>query len=80
MNVPYDFRYHAEIMYETLDGFNFCNANGDTIEELLWDIDERFDYYQYRFPKIAVVLEYPNTKKLDITKKIIKKYYSRGSK
>ena len=28
--VPYNFKYHAEIMYETLDGFNFCNANGNS--------------------------------------------------
>jgi hypothetical protein len=78
--VPYDFKYHAEIRFETLDGFNFCNANGNTIDELLFDIDARFDYFEHRDPKIVIVLKYPNTKKQDITKQIIKEYYSRGSK
>ena len=78
MNVPFDFKYHAEIRYETLEGFNFCNANGNTVDELLWDIDDRLNYYKHRDPKIAVVLEFPNTKKVDITKQIIKKYHSRG--
>ena len=78
--VPYDFKYHAEIMYETLNGFNFCNANGNTIDELLFDIDARFDYFEHRDPKIVIVLKYPNTKKTDVTKQVIKEYYSRGSK
>ena len=78
--VPYNFKYHAEIMYETLDGFNFCNANEDTLAELLWDIDARFDYFEHREPKIVIVLKYPNTKKQDVTKQVIKEYYSRGSK
>ena len=78
--VPYNFKYHAEIMYETFDGFNFCNANGNTVDELLWDIDDRLNYYKHREPKIVKVLENPNTKKVDITKQIIKKYHSRGSK
>ena len=78
--VPYNFKYHAEIMYETLKGFNFCNANGNTVDELLWDIDDRLNYYKHREPKIVKVLENPNTKKVDITKQIIKKYHSRGSK
>lgn len=78
--IPYNFKYHAEIMYETLEGFNFCNANGDTVDELLWDIDDRLNYYKHREPKIVKVLENPNTKKVDITKQIIKKYHSRGGK
>ena len=43
MNTPYDFKYHAEIQYETESGFMFCNANGNTIDEILWDIDDRLD-------------------------------------
>ena len=78
--VPYDFKYHAEIMYEALDGFNFCNAAGNTVDELLWDIDARFNDYKYREPKIVKVLENPNTKNLEITKEIIEIYYSRGGK
>ena len=78
--VPYNYKYHAEIRFETTDGFNFCNANGDTLDELLWDIDARFDYFEHREPKIVIVLKYPNTKKQDVTKQIIKKYHSRESK
>ena len=78
--VPYNFKYHAEIMYETLKWFNFYNAKGNTVDELLWDIDDRLNYYKHREPKIVKVLENPNTKKVDITKQIIKKYHSRGSK
>ena len=80
MNVPFDFKYHAEIMYETLEGCNFCNANGNTVDELLWDIDDRVNYYKYREPKIVKVLENPNTVNKEITKEIIEIYYSRGSK
>ena len=76
--VPYNFKYHAEIMYETFDGFNFCNANGDTVDELLWDIDARFSDYKYREPKIVKVLENPNTVNKEITKEIIEIYHSRG--
>ncbi len=78
--VPHDFKYHAEIMYETLEGFNFCLAAGNTVDELLWDIDARFNDYKYREPKIVKVLENPNTKNLEITKEIIEIYYSRGGK
>jgi len=60
--VPHDYMYHAEIMYETLEGFNFCLAAGNTVDELLWDIDEMFDCYKYREPKIVKVLKNPNTK------------------
>lgn len=78
MNTPYDFKYHAEIMYETLDGFNFCNANGNTVDELLWDIHERFDYYEHRGPKLVCALLHPNTTSINVTKEIIKQYNSRG--
>ena len=55
-------------------------AAGNTVDELLWDIDEMFNYYRYREPKIVKVLENPNTKNLEITKEIIEIYYSRGGK
>ena len=71
MNTPYNFKYHAEIQYETESGFMFCNANGNTIDEILWDIDDRLDKFQGRDPKVLVVLEDPNGKKIEITEKIL---------
>jgi hypothetical protein len=73
MNVPFDFKYHAEIQYETEFGFSFCNANGDTLNELLWDIDDRFDQYKHRLPQLSLVLKYPNGPKIDITKDVLKR-------
>lgn len=70
MNTPYDFRFHAEIQYETDTGFMMCNANGNSIDELLWDIDDRFDYYKHRQPKILTVLLNPNKTRMDITEEI----------
>ena len=75
MNVPYDFKYHAEIRYETEMGFMTCNANGNTIDEILWDIDDRLDKYEHREPKVLVVYEDPNGKKIDVTEKILKRLY-----
>ena len=72
MNTPYDFKYHAEIQYETESGFMLCNANGNTIDEILWDIDDRLDKFQGRDPKVLVVYQDPNDKKIDITEKILK--------
>ena len=71
MNTPYDFKYHAEIQYETESGFMLCNANGNTIDEILWDIDDRLDKYKHRYPKVSVVYQDPNDKKIDITEKIL---------
>ena len=73
MNVPFDFKYHAEIQYETEFGFSFCNANGNTIDELLWDIDHRFDQYKHRLPELSLVLKDPNGAKIDITKDVLKR-------
>tara|TARA_R110000851_G_C12851318_1_gene542843 strand:+ start:469 stop:708 length:240 start_codon:yes stop_codon:yes gene_type:complete len=73
MNVPFDFKYHAEIQYETELGFTFCNANGDTIDELLWDIDHRLDQYKHRMPELSLALKYPNGEKIDITKDVLKR-------
>jgi len=73
MNVPFDFKYHAEIQYETELGFTFCNANGNTIDELLWDIDHRLDQYKHRMPELSLALKYPNGEKIDITKDVLKR-------
>ena len=72
MNTPYDFKYHAEIQYETESGFMFCHANGNTIAEILWDIDDRLDKFHGRDPKVLVVYQDPNDIKIDITEKILK--------
>jgi len=72
MNVPFDFKYHAEIQYETEFGFSFCNANGNTLDELLWDIDYRLDQYKHREPQLSLVLKNPNDTKVDITKTVLK--------
>tara|TARA_R110000823_G_C15657607_1_gene471676 strand:- start:271 stop:510 length:240 start_codon:yes stop_codon:yes gene_type:complete len=74
MNVPFDFRYHAEIQYETELGFNFCNASGNTLDELLSDIDDRLDQYKDRLPELSLVLKDPNGPKIiDITKDVLKR-------
>ena len=79
MNVPFDFKYHAEIQYETEFGLAFCNANGNTIDELLWDIDFRFDQYKHREPQLSLVLKNPNGQKIDITKDVLKRLKKEAS-
>jgi len=37
--VNHNYLYHAEIMYETKDGFDYKSAKGNTLRELLNDID-----------------------------------------
>tara|TARA_R110002096_G_scaffold374366_1_gene568068 strand:+ start:302 stop:541 length:240 start_codon:yes stop_codon:yes gene_type:complete len=73
MNVPFNFRYHAEIQYETELGFNFCNANGNTIDELLCDIDVRLDQYKHRLPELSLALRDPNGEQIDITRDVLKR-------
>ena len=73
MYVPFDFKYHAEIQYETEFGFSFCNANGNTLDELLWDIDYRLDQYKHRLPQLSLVLKDPNGQKIDITNDVLKR-------
>ena len=36
--VNHDFRYHAEIQYETEHGFGFTNAKGNTLKGFLEDL------------------------------------------
>ena len=73
IKVPFNFRYHAEIQYETELGFNFCNANGNTLDELLCDIDERLDQYKDRLPELSLVLKDPNGEQIDITNDVLKR-------
>lgn len=60
MRTPFNFKYHAEIRYETEESFNFTNANGNTFEELMEDIRERLEKYKNRMPEVVVALENPN--------------------
>lgn len=78
--VPHNFKYHAEIMYEGEVAMRFACACGDTIDELLWDIDYEIDQIGNREPRIVEVAENPNGNNKNITKEIIEIYYSRGSK
>jgi hypothetical protein len=53
---PYDFKFHAEIRYETEDCFNFTNANGNTIGQIKEDILRVCTKYEKRSPKIVTIL------------------------
>jgi hypothetical protein len=53
---PYDFKFHAEIRYETEDCFNFTNANGNTIHEFKKDVEKVCKKYEKRSPKIVTIL------------------------
>ncbi len=53
---PYNFKYHAEIRYETEDCFSFTNANGNTIPEFQKDVEEVCNKYAKRNPKIVTIL------------------------
>ena len=69
-NVLHNYRYHAEIKYETENGFGYTNAMGDTIVELMNAITERFKHFKDREPFIEEVLFDPNGEKADVTYKI----------
>lgn len=69
-NVPHSFLYHAEIIYETEESFAFTNAMGNTMQELIDDINSRFKQYADRQPQLSEVLFEPNGEKIDITHKI----------
>lgn len=56
VELPYNFKFHAEIRYETEDCFNFTNANGNTIPEFQKDVEDVCDKYSKRSPKIVTIL------------------------
>jgi len=79
--VKHNFLYHAEIMYETKDGFDYKSAVGNTLRSLLNDIDIRLKQLANRNPKIIQVLYKPQRKSINITAKVLamrkmKPYYS----
>lgn len=69
-NVLHNYRYHAEIKYETENGFGYTNAMGDTIDELMNGITERFKHFKDREPVLEEALFDPNGEKADVTYKI----------
>lgn len=84
MDIPkinHNYLYHAEIMYETENGFDFKTAVGNTFKELLADIDLRKKQLAKRNPKLVQALYKPQKESINITPKIIslmrfKPYYS----
>ena len=69
--VNHDYLYHAEIMYETKDGFDYKSAKGNTLRELLNDIDLRFKQLSNRDPKLVQALYKPQDESVNITPKIL---------
>ena len=69
--VNHDYLYHAEIMYETKDGFDYKSAKGNTLRELLNDIDLRFKQLNNRDPKLVQALYKPQDESVNITPKIL---------
>ena len=69
-NVLHDFKYHAEIKYETQNGFGYTNAMGDSIEEIIEGINMRFEEFKDREPYLEEVLYDPNGEQADVTYKI----------
>jgi len=70
LNVPHDYKYHAEIIYETEDSFGFTDAMGNTLDEFIDDINKRFDKYKDRQPHLSEALYDPNGEKINITYKV----------
>tara|TARA_A100001201_G_scaffold48590_4_gene48484 strand:+ start:3381 stop:3629 length:249 start_codon:yes stop_codon:yes gene_type:complete len=78
--VPHDYMYHAEIMYEGEIAMRFTCAVGNTMEELLNDIDKEFKEVQHRMPEIVEVLQFFKGNERNITNLINRLYYERGDK
>ena len=71
-NVPHDFKYHAEIRYDTEQGFSFTTAMGNTEQEIVDDIKLRLKKYRDRKPYLDVVIYKPNQLNKYVTRKIRK--------
>ena len=77
---PHDYMYHAEIMYEGEIAMRFTCAVGNTMEELLNDIDKEFKEVQHRMPEIVEALQFFKGNERNITNLINRLYYERGEK
>lgn len=78
--VPHNYMYHAEIMYEGETAMRFTCAVGNTMEELLNDIDKEFKEAQHRMPEIVEALQFFKGNERNITNLINRLYYERGDK
>lgn len=78
--VPHDYMFHAEIMYEGEIAMRFTCAVGNTMEELLNDIDKEFKEVQHRMPEIVEALQFFKGNERNITNLINRLYYERGEK
>ena len=77
---PHDYMYHAEIMYEGEIAMRFTCAVGNTMEELLNDIDKEFKEVQHRMPEIVEALQFFKGNERNITNLINRLYYERVEK
>ena len=78
--VPHDYMYHAEIMFEGEVAMRFTCAVGNSMEELLNDIDKEFKEVQHRMPKIVEALQFFRGNERNITNLIRRLYNERGDK
>ena len=78
--VPHDYMYHAEIMYEGEIAMRFTCAVGNTMDELIEDIDKEVKEVQNRMPEIVEALVFPNGINKNITNLVNRLYYQRGDK
>ena len=78
--VPHDYKYHAEIMYEGETAMRFTCAVGNTIDDLIKDIDEEFSKIENRMPEIVTALVYPNNICQNITNLVNRLYNQREEK
>ena len=67
MKVPHNFKYHAEIRYEGEIAMAYTCAAGNTLEQLMWDIDHELERYADRDPEVEEVLYDANGSCEDIT-------------
>ena len=67
-------------MYEGEIAMRFTCAVGNTMDDLIKDIDKEFKEVQSRMPEIVEALVYPNGINKNITNLVNRLYYQRGDK
>ena len=63
--VNHDFRYHAEIQFETEHGFDYINAKGNTLQGFLNDLKSRLNKLvkSNRDPRVVELIDLKYFKK-----------------
>ena len=63
--VNHDFRYHAEIQFETEHGFDYINAKGNTLQGFLDDLKSRLNKLvkSDRDPRVVEIIDLKYFKK-----------------